>query len=176
MQDDERLKNFVSGEALQHLRDFILEGLALTPEEKKALAKHQKVQKTKKKLEQKEVNKSLKRSESLKLKIYKELDIEVNGLNSFWKMYIFEDLTEKEALIVELLKQGYSYVECAEKLFISVSTIKTHIANVFQKRGVSSLQELLVLELTGQVKGSVVQKKKQENNYNNVLNLLNNLL
>lgn len=176
MQDDERLKDYVSGAALEHLRKFILEGLTLTREEKKVFEKQKKVQKAKKKSEQKAANKSLKRFESLELKIFKEFDIEENVLDLFEMMSNLEDLTEKEALIVELLKQGYSYVECAEKLFISVSTIKTHIANVFQKRGVSSLQELLVLELTGQVKGSVVQKKKQENNYNNVLNLLNNLL
>ena len=176
MRDDERLKDYVSGEALQHLRDFILEGLALTPEEKKTLAKHQKVKKAKKKLEQKVANKSFKKFENLERKIFKEFDIEENGLDLFEMMSNLEDLTEKEVLIVELLKQGYSYAECAEKLFISVSTIKTHIDHIFSKKGVSSLQELLVLELTGQIKGVTITEKTEEQTQNNALNLLSNLL
>lgn len=176
MRDDERLKDYVSCAALEHLQKFILEGLTLTREEKKVFEKQKKVQKAKKKSEQKAANKSFKKFENLERKIFKEFDIEENGFDLFEMMSKLEDLTEKEGLIVELLKQGYSYAECAEKLFISVSTIKTHIDHIFSKKGVSSLQELLVLELTGQIKGVTITEKTEEQTQNNALNLLSNLL
>lgn len=47
---------------------------------------------------------------------------------------------------------------------------------IFQKRGVNSLQELLVLELTGKVKGQSAENTSDEETNDDVLNLLNNLL
>ena len=55
-------------------------------------------------------------------------------------------LTEAEQKVLELLIKGYSYKQCCEELFISDTTTKTHVSNIFSKRGYHSLQDLLVCE------------------------------
>ncbi len=52
-------------------------------------------------------------------------------------------LTPKEKQILELIKQGKTNKEIASELFISVSTVKTHINNIFKKEKVSKRDELL---------------------------------
>jgi len=42
-----------------------------------------------------------------------------------------------------LILQGKSNKEIANELFISLSTVKTHITNIYNKLKVSSRQELL---------------------------------
>jgi DNA-binding NarL/FixJ family response regulator len=181
VQEDEKLKNYVSGAAYQHLRNFITEGLHLDPSELKAyhnaLSNQQKIQiKNKKKiLLNEETDNYFCEFGKLKRKIYKELDIEQKELKTL-KKYINDGLTDTETKVVQLLKQGFSYRECAQKLFISETTVKTHVNVIFQKRGVNSLQELLVLELTGQVKGQSAENTSKDETNDDVLNLLNNLL
>jgi len=51
-------------------------------------------------------------------------------------------LTSKEKEILELIKQGKTNKEIANELFISVSTVKTHINNIFKKEKVSKREEL----------------------------------
>ncbi|NIR51281.1 response regulator transcription factor [candidate division KSB1 bacterium] len=48
------------------------------------------------------------------------------------------DLTEREYEVLQLLSKGYSNAEIAENLFLSVSTIKTHVSNLFVKMDVRS--------------------------------------
>ena len=84
------------------------------------------------------------------------------------------DLTVKEEEILNLLLKGYSYQECAEILVNTLSTIKTHVNNILQKRNVHSLHELIVLELTGQLKNKVV--KKEIKNDNEIFKLINTLM
>lgn len=57
-----------------------------------------------------------------------------------------EPLTETEQKVLDLLLEGKSYKQCCEELFISDKTIKTHVSNIFSKRGYHSLQDLLVCE------------------------------
>lgn len=55
-----------------------------------------------------------------------------------------DDLTERELEVCNLIKKGVlEYKEIAAKLFISETTIKTHIVNIFQKLKVHSLKELV---------------------------------
>ena len=54
--------------------------------------------------------------------------------------------TDSEKQIVELLLEGLNYSQIAEKLVISNSTLKTHIGNIFSKRGFKCLQDLIVFE------------------------------
>ncbi|KAA3637007.1 MAG: winged helix-turn-helix transcriptional regulator, partial [Bacteroidetes bacterium] len=42
-------------------------------------------------------------------------------------------LTEREMEILELIAEGHSNQEIAGKLFISLSTVKTHCSNIFSK-------------------------------------------
>lgn len=43
------------------------------------------------------------------------------------------ELSKRELEVLALLAQGHSNQEIAEKLFVSVSTVKTHIQNLFEK-------------------------------------------
>ena len=42
-------------------------------------------------------------------------------------------LSKREIEVLELLSQGYSNQEIADKLFVSLNTIKTHISKIYQK-------------------------------------------
>lgn len=48
------------------------------------------------------------------------------------------NLTNREYQILKLLAQGYSNSEIADKLFLSLSTIKTHVSNLYTKMNVKS--------------------------------------
>jgi LuxR family maltose regulon positive regulatory protein len=54
---------------------------------------------------------------------------------------LIEPLSEREAEVLELVVQGLSNREIAEKLFITVGTIKTHVHNILGKLGVRSRTE-----------------------------------
>lgn len=47
-------------------------------------------------------------------------------------------LSAREYEVLQLLAQGYSNAEIAENLFLSLSTIKTHVSNLFIKMEVKS--------------------------------------
>lgn len=51
-------------------------------------------------------------------------------------------LTPQEQRIVELISENKSNKEIAQELFISVSTVKTHINNIYKKLQISSREEL----------------------------------
>ena len=46
---------------------------------------------------------------------------------------LLSDLTQREEEVLELLTQGVTYKGVAAKLFISETTVKTHVNNIFQK-------------------------------------------
>jgi DNA-binding CsgD family transcriptional regulator len=48
------------------------------------------------------------------------------------------NLSNREYEVLELLAKGYSNIEIAKKLFLSLSTIKTHVSNMFVKLDVKS--------------------------------------
>jgi DNA-binding CsgD family transcriptional regulator len=48
------------------------------------------------------------------------------------------NLTAREYDVLQLLTQGYSNAEIAENLFLSLSTIKTHVSNLFVKMDVKN--------------------------------------
>ena len=51
---------------------------------------------------------------------------------------ISESLTSREKEILELLVQGQSNKEIADKLFVSIETVKTHLRNIYSKLDVKS--------------------------------------
>ncbi len=55
-----------------------------------------------------------------------------------------EQLTIREMEIIQLICQGKTTNEIAEKLFISVKTVETHRANTYKKAQVRNLAELIV--------------------------------
>ncbi|MHA4895400.1 response regulator transcription factor [Pedobacter sp. PWIIR3] len=47
-------------------------------------------------------------------------------------------LSSREYEVLQLLAKGYSNADIAEQLFLSVSTVKTHVSNLFSKMNVKS--------------------------------------
>ncbi|MBN1780102.1 response regulator transcription factor [bacterium] len=54
-------------------------------------------------------------------------------------------ISTREEAVIKLILQGYSNRKIGNTLFISQSTVKTHISNIFQKCGVKSRFELISL-------------------------------
>lgn len=55
------------------------------------------------------------------------------------------NITNREKEIIELLIKGYSYNQLADELVISITTVKTHVHNIYKKVGVKNKMELLYL-------------------------------
>lgn len=146
--NDEMKKDIPSGEALLELYKLKIQ-LALSDEE------YEKVKENKEhiKKEQNRIHKLIKR----KIFEMKKFDYSMD-----------EELTAKEFDVLELLKGGYNYQECANILQVTVSTLKTHVSNLFLKLNVNSLQELLVKEFNRNVE----IKKKNETNQQKLNNAL----
>lgn len=60
-------------------------------------------------------------------------------------------LTKKELEIIELIAQGISYKEIADRLFISLHTAHTHRKNIFKKTGVKKSSELIRFALKNNI-------------------------
>jgi DNA-binding NarL/FixJ family response regulator len=54
-----------------------------------------------------------------------------------------EELSVREYEILESLAKGYRYKEIADKLFISIDTVRSHIRNIYEKLQVHSRTEAL---------------------------------
>jgi DNA-binding NarL/FixJ family response regulator len=55
----------------------------------------------------------------------------------------FQQLGRREQEILEQLSRGYRYKEIADKLFISIETVRTHIRNIYEKLQVNSRVDAL---------------------------------
>ncbi|MBQ3466283.1 MAG: response regulator transcription factor [Firmicutes bacterium] len=55
------------------------------------------------------------------------------------------NLTKRERELVELIYQGKSNKDIAEELFLSESTVKTHIYNIFRKMNVKNRIEVICI-------------------------------
>ena len=58
---------------------------------------------------------------------------EANAKESQQEENLLDYLTQREEEVLELLTQGITYIGVANKLFISETTVKTHVNNIFQK-------------------------------------------
>ena len=56
------------------------------------------------------------------------------------------ELTNREQEVLECLMDGLDYKGTAKELCITLATLNTHKDNIFQKKGVNTLQQLLVNE------------------------------
>lgn len=57
----------------------------------------------------------------------------------------WDSLTPTEARVVELVSQGLTNPQVAERMFVSRATVKAHLSHIFQKLEVSSRSELAAL-------------------------------
>lgn len=55
----------------------------------------------------------------------------------------FQELSRREQDVLEQLSKGFRYKEIADKLFLSVETVRTHIRNIYEKLQVNSRVEAL---------------------------------
>ena len=69
-------------------------------------------------------------------------NVDLSSLHEFNQN--IEKLSKAEAAVFTLYLEGFSAPEVAERLFVSMNTIKTHNKNIYQKLNVSSLKELMV--------------------------------
>lgn len=56
---------------------------------------------------------------------------------------MFQKLSRREQEMLEQLSKGFRYKEIADKLFISIETVRTHIRNIYEKLQVNSRIEAL---------------------------------
>jgi LuxR family maltose regulon positive regulatory protein len=56
---------------------------------------------------------------------------------------LLEPLSERELAVLQLIAEGLSNQEIADKLIVAVSTVKTHINNIYGKLGVGSRTQAL---------------------------------
>lgn len=54
-----------------------------------------------------------------------------------------QSLTKREQEILDQLSQGFRYKEIADKLFLSLDTVRTHVRNIYEKLQVNSRVEAL---------------------------------
>ena len=52
--------------------------------------------------------------------------------------YGLPELSDREQEILGLVAEGLSNQEIAERLIISITTVKTHVGNIFNKLGVTN--------------------------------------
>ena len=55
----------------------------------------------------------------------------------------YENLTEREKEILQLLAKGYQYKEIAAKLFLSIETIRTYVRHIYEKLQVHTRTDAL---------------------------------
>jgi DNA-binding CsgD family transcriptional regulator len=62
----------------------------------------------------------------------------------------WDSLTDSERRVADLVREGLTYREVGERLFISRRTVETHAARVFVKLGVRSRAQLAALSIEGE--------------------------
>ena len=58
--------------------------------------------------------------------------------------YLLDPLTRKELAVLQLLAEGYSNRAMADKLFVSINTVCTHVRNINSKFDVRSRMQAVI--------------------------------
>lgn len=74
--------------------------------------------------------------------------VRIRAIVSEYHLYLQEHpLTKRELEILELIVQGDTNSEIAEKLYLTVGTVKTHLRNIFNKLNVNDRTQAAVIGL-----------------------------
>lgn len=57
---------------------------------------------------------------------------------------LLNSLTERETEVLKLIAEGYTNQEIAERLFISMTTVKTHVGNILEKIGAQNRVQAVI--------------------------------
>lgn len=88
------------------------------------------------------LNKSVTKARS-EYQLLLELSMYGDKTSVFEENSVNYNLTAREIEIVQLLREGNKYQTIADKLFITESTVKKHVSNVFDKTGSCNRVELI---------------------------------
>ena len=77
-------------------------------------------------------------STSLRAHILELQGKDLSQVTQMIKVRELQPLTKKEVEVLQLLATALSAQEISEKLFISLATVKTHIASIYRKFGVKN--------------------------------------
>lgn len=61
---------------------------------------------------------------------------------------LFEDLTQREIAVVQLVAEGLDNREISQRLFLSEGTVRNHISSVLAKKGLANRTQIAVLYYT----------------------------
>jgi DNA-binding NarL/FixJ family response regulator len=75
-------------------------------------------------------------SSAIARKVVSSFSKSIDGQKSF-------NLSEREEEVLALLSSGFRYKDIAERLFISISTVRSHIYNIYEKLHVNNRTEAL---------------------------------
>lgn len=75
----------------------------------------------------------------------KTLGLLKTGFSGDQNKTLLNVLSRREQDVLQLLVEGLEYKQIAEKLFISPATVRTHIANIYQKLHVNSKAQAIML-------------------------------
>lgn len=74
--------------------------------------------------------------------------VSIRAIVSEYHLYLQEHpLTKRELEILQLIVQGNTNSEIAEKLYLTIGTVKTHLRNIFNKLKVSDRTQAAVIAL-----------------------------
>jgi LuxR family maltose regulon positive regulatory protein len=65
-------------------------------------------------------------------------EVAVNEEPAIYAQRLAEPLTQRESEVLRLMAQGYKYQEIAERLVVSINTVRHHTRNVYGKLGVNN--------------------------------------
>lgn len=176
----------VGKSAVDYLDDFIIWATRLSPEEQEVwnmLCKKHKHRKTKQYQKRQKRQIRIKNKQELLLKriirenLKMKIEYPIKPKITINPELLLEDagpLTDAENKILELLLNGYGVDYIADKLCISLTTIKTHISNIYQKKHVHNLQQLCVKCFWEDWQKPKIPKKKEikDIDYKKIKNLL----
>lgn len=86
--------------------------------------------------------------QSKKSSISNSKTVSIRAIVSEYHLYLQENpLTKRELEILALIVQGDTNSEIADKLYLTVGTVKTHLRNIFNKLNVSDRTQAAVIAL-----------------------------